>query len=119
MKRNGTVSIVKFVFCLVIILMHYSIPAKVGQSERLFEGGYIYVDFFFILQGFYLIKRSVDIENRQSCDAIAYIKGRIRRFFPCVTCMAILLFLLQLNTMITIKQFAMRILEGTSINRSI
>ena len=48
-KHNGTVSIMKLLFSFQIVLLHF--PHQIGP---LGGGGYIFVDFFFILQGFYL-----------------------------------------------------------------
>ena len=80
-KRNGTITLLKLIFTGVIIFMHYSIPCETGGNEFLFGGGYIYVDFFFILQGFYLIKNA---DYKVEIDAFEYFKKRIKRFFPCV-----------------------------------
>lgn len=38
-KRNGTISLLKLFFSLVIILMHYSIPSEIGGTGYLFGGG--------------------------------------------------------------------------------
>lgn len=92
-KKNGFISSIKFLFCLIIILMHINIPF--GSSEYMFEGGYLYVDFFFILQGFFLIKEWGDCE--ESFDASEnYLIGRLKRFFPTVLFAAVVWFILQL-----------------------
>lgn len=36
-KKNGIVSIIKFIYCIIIIVMHFGLPSTYG--EYLFEGG--------------------------------------------------------------------------------
>lgn len=94
MKKNGLVSLLKFIFCLIIIIMHWGIPFEGGY---LFEGGYIYVDFFFIVQGFYLIKDWKFNEDDTTWDfSIRYLRMRLKRFFPCVLYASIITFMFQL-----------------------
>lgn len=38
-KRNGTVSIIKILFCSIIVIMHYGIPSTINGSEYMFGGG--------------------------------------------------------------------------------
>lgn len=96
-NHNGAISVVKFSFCIIIVMMHYSVPASF--SEYMFEGGYIYVDFFFILQGFYLLKKW-GCENGKNAYNVAvdYLMNRLNRFFPCVFASAFFLLLLQIST---------------------
>lgn len=60
-----------------------------------FGGGYIFVDFFFVLQGFYLIKQWGTEQNAYEV-AFSYILSRLRRFFPGVFFSAVLMLLLQM-----------------------
>ena len=90
-KKNGMISVIKF--CLIIIIiMHYSIPFSIGNY--MFAGGYIYVDFFFILQGFYLI-RDQDSDISAFDSAKKYFVDRLKRFFPCVFFASILMLVMQ------------------------
>lgn len=36
-RRNGAISGIKLLFCMIIIMMHYNIPSEFG--EYMFEGG--------------------------------------------------------------------------------
>lgn len=80
-KKNGFISIIKFIYCIIIILMHWGIPSKFSEQCVFLEGGYIFVDFFFVLQGFYLIKQWGTEQNAYEV-AFSYILSRLRRFFP-------------------------------------
>ena len=53
-KRLGIVDLWRFVFSIVIMLghMYYIIPG-VNASGRLYGGGAVYVEFFFILSGYF------------------------------------------------------------------
>lgn len=93
-RRNGAISGIKLLFCMIIIMMHYNIPSEFG--EYMFEGGYLYVDFFFILQGFYLIKDWNCEKEKKAFDyAESYLINRLRRFFPCVFAAALLMLILE------------------------
>lgn len=95
-KKNGFISAVKFLFCLIIIFMHISIPSDFSPSDfskYMFEGGYLYVDFFFILQGFFLIRNWNKEDVFEASEK--YLAGRLKRFFPAVLFAAVIMFVLQ------------------------
>ena len=93
-KKNGIVSIIKFIYCIIIIVMHFGLPSTYG--EYLFEGGYLYVDFFFVLQGFYLIKDWTFKEESAYQYSMKYMKGRIKRFGPCALFASLMMLFLQI-----------------------
>lgn len=65
------------------------------NNNRIYvRGGYLYVDFFFILQGFFLIK-NWDSKEDAYCVTSKYIVGRLKRFFPVVFTAAVLMFIIQ------------------------
>ena len=55
MKRtfNGTIEFYRYVFTFIVCLMHLYYEFW-GKDDYLFRGGYISVDFFFILSGYFL-----------------------------------------------------------------
>lgn len=61
-KRNGYISIIKFISILNIIIMHYGISFR---KSYFLEGAYIFVDLCFLLQGFFY----ADLEIFAGADA--------------------------------------------------
>lgn len=106
--KNGFISIIKFVFCGAIILMHWDIPSS--KHDCMFEGGYIYVDFFFMLQGFYLIK-NWNYEKSGFDVAVSYLRDRVKKFFPCIFVASCLMFFLQISAVGEIRSFGKLIVE--------
>ena len=70
---------------MIIVLMHYNIPFDRGRGY-FFEGAYIFVDFFFILQGYYLIdtvlNKNIDCEEVDI--SIYYLKKQLKKYVPIV-----------------------------------
>lgn len=60
-SRNGSIDLMKFVFTLVIMLFH---------TNKLFGGGYIAVDFFFVVSGYLM---AVSMEKRMSRQGQALV----------------------------------------------
>ena len=80
-RRNEAVVVTKLLFCICIIIMHYSLPFL--HYSYFLEGAYIFVEFFFILQGYYLYEK-INVDGIALDNTILYIKDRILRFLPCV-----------------------------------
>ena len=57
-KRNGIISLWKFLFAIVIAFFHCS-QFYQDIKNPFFPGGYIAVEFFFIVSGFYLAKKGL------------------------------------------------------------
>lgn len=93
--RNWYITLLKLLFVILIVVMHCGIPFN---NSYMFEGAYVFVDFFFILQGFYLIK---DSENNPYDEASTYFISKLKRYFPIVLFFSIIVFLLQINTIKT------------------
>ena len=106
-NRNGFLAVVKILFSVSIVLMHWNIPSDF--SQYMFEGGYLYVDFFFIFQGYFIIKNWEDQNSYLVCKN--YIENRYRRFFPTVIAAGIIMFILQLQSCITKIDIMKRIYE--------
>lgn len=79
-QRNIVIALDKFIFSLCIIVMHCIVPFS---SSYFMEGAYIFVDFFFIVQGFFLFEK-VNSNKIALDESFLYIKNRIRRFLPIV-----------------------------------
>ena len=86
--RNGTIDLMKFLFCLLIMLFH---------TTSLFPGGYIAVEFFFITSG-YLMALSMDREKDSSGDigtrTVRFILHKACGIFPYYAAAWVLSFLL-------------------------
>lgn len=78
-EHNGEVSILKFLFALLILAFH------LGDSFDKFKYGYIGVEFFFIVSGFYfcksLINKKVTDKNIPS-STFEFLKNKLLKFLP-------------------------------------
>lgn len=88
---NGSITLVKFIFCLCIVMLHYCVPWRFNNAFMV--GGYNYVDFFFILQGFYI----EDVLKHLNCEHAEreYAVSRIKKFFPIVAAQALILLMIE------------------------
>lgn len=83
--RNGNIELLRFLFSVVIVLLHAMI------EEIPFRGGYLCVEFFFILSG-YFMAASIAQKTRSECktesidgiilESIKYVIRRIKSIFP-------------------------------------
>ena len=86
-QRNGKISFWKFMFSLLIIAYH--IGFYYDNSVRIFTGGYIGVEFFFIISGYYLCKKCINhkqIENSKiGLETFNHIFNKIKKLSPYIT----------------------------------
>jgi len=85
-KKNRAIELYRFVAAVMILCYHCYWFAFRDEGTQ-FVGFYLFVEFFFILNGFLMmrsIRRHVGPEQRlHAADAsLAYIKGRVRAFYP-------------------------------------
>lgn len=78
-KHNNAVGAYRYLFSLVIFLLHFRPNSIFGEENRAFYGGYLSVEFFFILAGFFLMVSYYHDKKTCSCNDTSYI--RVRRFF--------------------------------------
>lgn len=82
MKRNGMVDIYRLIFILLIMAHHLYV------SDAPFESAWIYVEFFFILSGYYTMKHYAGMEEAsledRSFEAVTYTLHKFKRFMPYV-----------------------------------
>ena len=78
-KHNGEISLLKFLFSFLIIAFH------LGNHFDKFDYGYLGVEFFFIISGFYFCKGTVN-KNVESKDiptnSFDFFKNKIFKFLP-------------------------------------
>lgn len=77
-EKNVSIEILRFLLTISICLHHF----RMYSNEMPYGGGYIAVDFFFIISGFFLARRLKDINNQQGMEIGRYIKKRFIRLFP-------------------------------------
>lgn len=89
-ERNGAVEFVRFLFSIIICILHYRDEAVFGDRPVAFYGGYLAVDFFFVLSGFLMMQhfseakiegQNEDIENKWK-QYRCYVAGRIKALYP-------------------------------------
>lgn len=83
-KHNGIISVWKFLFALVIAFFHGS-QFYGDQRNPFFYGGYIAVEFFFIVSGFYFAKAVLKEEYKKETigtDTINFMKKKLKSLFP-------------------------------------
>ena len=83
-KRNGIVSLWKFIFALVIAFFHGGEFFQPNENV-FFLKGYIVVEFFFIISGFYFASEGLKKEYSKKeigNDLLAFIWKKIKSFFP-------------------------------------
>ncbi|MBE6151616.1 MAG: acyltransferase [Firmicutes bacterium] len=85
MKRNGIISFWKFLFAVMIVLFHGKRFSN-GNDFVLFNGGYIGVEFFFIVSGVFLaasILKNWDKDTSNlGCETLTFIFKKFCSFFP-------------------------------------
>lgn len=75
-NKNNSVEFFRFLFTVVILIHH---AGSFPGGETLLRRGYLCVEFFFILSGFYLY-RSFQAEREHS--TLTYLKKRLVRLYP-------------------------------------
>ncbi len=86
-RRNGTIEFLRFIFAVIIFIFHSGLISA-PYSAR---GGYLGVEFFFIVSGIFLAKRIKKL-NEISCptgcelfkESISFISKRLHAVFPCL-----------------------------------
>lgn len=75
--KNNAIQFWRYIFTCLICVLHFETQYFSG-SQPFFRCGYLGVEFFFILSGFFMMKH---VEHSQE-TALAYTWGRIKRFYP-------------------------------------
>ena len=78
MAKNFQIEFWRYFFTCIICMLHFEAGYFADGSQPIFKCGYLGVEFFFILSGFFMMKH---LENRQE-SAAGYTFGRIRRLYP-------------------------------------
>ena len=84
-KHNGEIALWKFVYCLMIIALHFFVTISY-HGDLDFNGGSIGVEFFFIVSGYLLGKKALSGKKEGNIGnaTYAYMKNRVLKMMPMV-----------------------------------
>lgn len=97
LKRNGTIELMRFLFASAVVLFHavgdlYSFVKKIGHIGSIditfFKNGYIGVEFFFVISGFFMAKKiykQIDTKEKQKSlgeETVYYIWTKVKTILP-------------------------------------
>jgi len=101
MRRNGIISFWKFLYAIMVVLFHGKILANDGNLI-VSLGGYIGVEFFFIVSGVFLASSIVKLWDKDNFnlgkDTFKFIWKKFYSFFPYVLIAHMLIWLLYFFT---------------------
>lgn len=85
-KRNGKIELMRFVFCILIILyhIHNRIDVPVAEGWSFFKEGLIGVEFFFLVSGFLMAKsakKQYDTPHLTS-STVTFMKKKLMGILP-------------------------------------
>ena len=100
-KRNGTIEIYRFILSILIALFH----------AEVFKNGYLVVDFFFIVSGYFLYRSVEKSSGELTEDTLLYCKSKIVRLMPSVV-LAWAACFLYVNRTVSIVEFIKNFLLG-------
>ncbi|HAF26329.1 MAG TPA: hypothetical protein DCG85_03325 [Lachnospiraceae bacterium] len=105
-EKNALVEFNRFLFALTVALMHFFVFFEI--EPQLFRGGFLSVEFFFVIAGYFLgasadkhLKESSFLDRQKY--VVSFAKSRLKRIYP--------LYLLAL----LITLFSKSILSGTGL----
>ena len=92
-KKNGTIELLRFIFCLCILLFHIEKylfgepPLDEGIHLELFPHGSIGVEFFFLVSGWLMASSIVKMRQRETLDdlgnlTLGFMKKKYFSIFP-------------------------------------
>lgn len=100
-RHNGIISLWKFLFALVIAFFHGN-GFYENQKNPFFYGGYIAVEFFFIVSGFYFAKKVMPEAYKKETigiETIKFILEKIKSLFPYILPAYSIAVLLQISSL--------------------
>lgn len=81
-KRNGMLDFMKFVFAVIVVLLHSRNIANTGE-KTLFGAGYLGVEFFFIVSGLFMAASTLKLGKESlGKDTFDFMKRKICGLMP-------------------------------------
>lgn len=83
-KRNGEIEILRFFFTFSVLLFHSQYVSN-GESYPLFHGGWLGVEFFFLVSGYLMAayEDRLPIANRKiGFDTASYVFRKAKTYYP-------------------------------------
>lgn len=94
-KRNGMLDFMKFLFALVVVLLHSRNIANTGE-KTLFGAGYLGVEFFFIVSGLFMAASTLKLGRENlGKDTFNFMKRKICGLMPNVYVAWIIAFVIE------------------------
>lgn len=97
MKRNGIISLWKFIFAIVIVFFHGVFFYSGKPDNVFFRGGYIGVEFFFLVSGYFFAKSVLKKRYNQKNigkDTIKFVYDRTKKMIPYIVIAFLITFVL-------------------------
>ena len=84
MKRNGTIEFFRFVFSILILMLHYSKDSVWNHARLNFRGGAIGVEFFFLVSGWLFAKSLDRIKETDQVggETLRFMRRKIGGLYP-------------------------------------
>lgn len=81
-KRTGTIDLLKFIFAIIVVLYH-SAPFFLDPADKIFKGGFIAVEFYFIVSGYLLAAKASKFTQGNFLDAnLQMLWSKVKHVFP-------------------------------------
>lgn len=85
-KRNGTIELLRFLFCLLIVVYHSRNLGKTSSIALFTEAGYIAVEFFFLVSGFLMAKTAAGLADvpctHLGRETVLFVWKKIKAILP-------------------------------------
>lgn len=84
-KKNGKVELQRFLFSVIVFVMHAHIFAPPGFKDTIFRRGMLGVEFFFFVSGYFMMRsvaRKGEADGNVGPDTIRFLIGKIKALFP-------------------------------------
>lgn len=83
--RNGIIGLFKFLFSIVVVMVHTHGLRPADVTAYPFAGGYTAVEFFLIVSGYFAVSSQQTIVSNDSAKAaMAYTASRFKKSFPII-----------------------------------
>lgn len=83
-KRNGAIDLLKFLFCMMIVIYHGRKFAP--NNDVYFGAGYIAVEFFFLVSGYLMTAKAYSVSKRENLlpgrETADFILKKFKTLFP-------------------------------------